>query len=142
MAQYRHRISGPLLDRIDLHVDVPALAFDDLSNRARSESSASIRSRVMAARAIQHQRFAGMDFHCNAHMPPSLIEVHCVLDEESRRIFRRVSEHFGLSARAYHRVLRMARTIADLDNSPGIRSPHLMEAVQYRVLDRSYQSAA
>ena len=136
IANYKNRLSGPLLDRIDIHVDVPALAYTQLADRSRGETSASIRQRVMAARDRQHQRFAGTGIYCNAQMPSRMIREYCTLATDSTRLLERVTEHFGLSARAYDRILRTARTIADLGDCPDISAVHVSEAVQYRVLDR------
>jgi len=136
IANYRNRLSGPLLDRIDIHVDVPALAYTQLADRSRGESSEQIRQRVIASREIQQQRFAGTGIHCNAQMPSRMIREYCDLTTDSTRLLEKVTEHFGLSARAYDRILRTARTIADLDGSADISAVHVSESVQYRVLDR------
>lgn len=136
IRRYRSRISGPLLDRIDLHVEVPAVAYRDLSGNQETESSASIADRVLKARLIQQQRFHGTKVHCNAQMNARLIKKHCELDGEGHRILELAGERLGFSARSYSRILKVARTIADLDGSPSIRTAHLAEAIQYRNLDR------
>ncbi len=136
IRRYRSRISGPLLDRIDLHVEVPAVAYRDLSGNQETESSGSIAARVLTARLIQQQRFQGTKVHCNAQMNARLIKKHCELDEEGHRILELAGEKLGFSARSYSRILKVARTIADLDGSPSIRTAHLAEAIQYRNLDR------
>jgi len=136
IRRYRSRISGPLLDRIDLHVEVPAVAYRDLSGNYETESSAAIAARVLKARQIQQQRFHGTKVHCNAQMNARLIKKYCELDEEGHRILELAGEKLGFSARSYSRILKVARTIADLDGSASIRTPHLAEAIQYRNLDR------
>jgi len=136
IRRYRSRISGPLLDRIDLHVEVPAVAYRDLSGNYETESSAAIAARVLKARQIQQQRFHGTKVHCNAQMNARLIKKYCELDEEGHRILELAGEKLGFSARSYSRILKVARTIADLDGSAAIRTPHLAEAIQYRNLDR------
>lgn len=136
IKRYRSRISGPLLDRIDLHVEVPAVAYRDLSDSRESESSAAIAARVTAARELQQERFKGSRVHCNAQMNARLIKKHCELDTEGHRILELAGEKLGLSARSYSRILKVARTVADLDGSAAIRTPHLAEAIQYRNLDR------
>lgn len=136
IKRYRSRISGPLLDRIDLHVEVPAVAYRDLSDNRESESSAAIATRVSRAREHQQERFKGSKVHCNAQMNARLIKKHCELDAEGHRILELAGEKLGFSARSYSRILKVARTIADLDGSPSIRMPHLAEAIQYRNLDR------
>ena len=132
VRSYRARISGPMLDRIDMHVEVPSLDFDELSARKPAESSAAIRARVNAARAIQHKRFEGTGTECNAHMSPRLLQKLCVLSPECETLLRGAFQHLGLTARSYDRILRVARTIADLDGGGEIRPEHIAEAVQYR----------
>jgi magnesium chelatase family protein len=139
IASYRNRLSGPLLDRIDLHVEVPAVSYAELAGRGAAppeEPSAVVRARVDAARAIQRARLAGEGMHCNAQMSPAQINQHCAVDEEGHRILEMVVDRMGMSARAYDRILKVARTIADLDGVEAISSAHLAEAVQYRKLDR------
>lgn len=136
--RYLERISGPLLDRMDLHIEVPPVGFDQLSGSGDGEPSAVIRQRVTAARKLQAERFSGLDFNCNAQIPDSLFPEFCQTTEDASRLLKRTFEKFGLSSRAYRRILKVARTIADLDNSSLIGSAHVGEAVQYRTLDRKY----
>lgn len=135
--RYMNKVSGPLMDRIDLHIEVTPVPVTDLGNMSPAESSSEIRKRVMAARAIQTERFKGNPgVHCNAQMTSKLTRQHCVLTEECRKIMEQAMERLGLSARAYDRILRVSRTIADLDNSADIQPIHLQEAITYRSLDR------
>jgi len=136
--RYLERISGPLLDRMDPHIEVPPVGFDQLSGSNDGEPSAVIRRRVAAARRIQAERFSGLDFNCNAQIPDSLFPEFCRTTEEASRLLKRTFEKFSLSSRAYRRILKVARTIADLDSSDAIGSAHVGEAVQYRTLDRKY----
>ncbi len=136
VQRYRNQISGPLLDRIDIHLEVPRLTPDELLRKEPGEASAAIRARVMAARARQMERFAGQGFFCNAQMGSRALREFCVLDAEAEGLLRAAIDQFSLSARAHDRILKLARTIADLDGSEGIGVPHLAEAVQYRSLDR------
>ena len=135
IRRYRTRISGPLLDRIDIHIEVPALAYDDLANKQSGENSAHILQRVNAARQRQLDRFAG-ELFCNAQMSTRHIRRHCSLDDAGQALLEKAMARLGLSARAYDRILKVARTIADLADAP-IQSQHLAEAIQYRALDRS-----
>ena len=134
--KYLSRLSGPLLDRIDIHIEVPAVKYRDLADRAEGESSAEISGRVERARNIQLQRFRGTKVHCNAQMTSRHIRKYCDLDAAGHRLLEIVTEKLGLSARAYTRILKVARTIADLEGSESIREQHLAEAIQYRSLDR------
>ena len=137
IQHYLSRISGPLLDRIDIHVDVPAVSYEEISDQADSESSVEIRKRVCAARIIQTKRFnAHSQIHCNAHMGPRDIKRHCALSQESRQLLKIAIVRLGLSARAYTRILKVARTIADLDAEEHIKPAHISEAIHYRNLDR------
>ena len=136
--KYLSRVSGPLLDRLDLHIEVPAVHFDELSSKASAESSETIKKRVDAARAIQNERLKGTGITCNAKMTPTLLQKHCQLDQSANRLLKAAFEKLGLSARAYDRVLKVARTIADLDHSAQIHAQHIAEAIQYRSLDRKY----
>lgn len=136
IKRYRSRISGPLLDRIDLHVEVPAVAYRDLSDSRETESSAAIAARVTQARNLQQERFKGTKVHCNAQMNARLIKKHCELDQNGHRMLELAGEKLGFSARSYSRILKVARTIADLAGSEAIRDQHLAEAIQYRSLDR------
>lgn len=139
VRQYLSRISGPLLDRIDLHVEVPAVKYQDLAQKTHGESSAQIRERVENARKIQQERFAGFDgIYSNSQMTPSMMEQFCRLGENEAAILKAAFENLGLSARAHNRILKVARTIADLAGSDNIQVVHLAEAIQYRSLDRKY----
>ncbi len=140
IQRYVGRISGPLLDRIDIHIDVPAVRFRDLTGEAgpEPESSASIRERVHFARERQLKRFAGEGIFSNASMTPRLIRHFCRIDGESKRLLEAAMTRLGLSARAYDRILKVSRTIADLDSSDHISATHVAEAVGYRSLDRTY----
>lgn len=136
--RYLERISGPLLDRMDLHIEVPPVEFDQLSGGGDGESSAVIRRRVEAVRTLQAKRYENLGFTTNAHIPDNYFQTYCQTTEEATRLLKRTFEKFGLSGRAYRRVLKVARTIADLDGSEQIGSAHVGEAVQYRTLDRKY----
>ena len=138
VRQYRSRVSGPLLDRIDLHIEVPPVQFDELAARKPGESSAAIRERVNAARAVQQQRYAGTGIGSNARIPAGKLRTYCPLSGEAQGLLRAAFERLGLSARGYDRVLKVARTIADLDGGGDILPAHVAEAVQYRSLDRKY----
>jgi magnesium chelatase family protein len=138
VGRYLGKISGPLLDRVDLQVEVPALAADEISTFTPGESSGAIRLRVDAARLIQRQRFARTSFQSNAEMTSRHMRKHCELDASSRRILDQALTHLGLSVRAYDRVLKVARTIADLAACERIESAHVAEAINYRALDRAY----
>ncbi|MGQ9921537.1 MAG: YifB family Mg chelatase-like AAA ATPase [Desulfobacca sp.] len=133
---YQNRISGPLLDRIDLQIIVPAVPFRDLAAGPDGVTSARLQQQVMAARAIQTRRLADTTAHCNAQMPPRLVKKYCQLQPEPRRLLEQAMDRLGLSARAYNRILKIARTIADLEGEAEIKTPHLAEAIQYRSLDR------
>ena len=140
--RYMSRISGPLLDRIDIQCDIQPVPYSMLKDATPSESSAQIRERVIRAREVQQQRFAAYNqtakspVHCNAQMPPKLVREYCVLDEKSDRLLAYSMDKLGLSARAYDRILKVARTIADLAGESNIASSHLLEAISYRNLDR------
>lgn len=138
VSRYLSRVSGPLLDRLDLHIEVPAVEFDALDSDERAESSAAIQARVNAARQIQNERFQGTGIPCNARITPDLLHTFCPLSDAARRLLKKAFDTMGLSARAYDRVLKVARTIADLDRSEVIDVIHAAEAVQYRSLDRKY----
>lgn len=137
IQRYRARISGPLLDRIDLHIEAPALSIADLRTASIGENSATIRRRVQAARARQTERLAASRTSCNARMGHSETRRHCPIDEGLGNLLQQAMEQLSLSARAYDRILKVARTIADLAGSDSITSPHLLEAIQYRSLDRN-----
>ncbi|MDY3281659.1 YifB family Mg chelatase-like AAA ATPase [Dysosmobacter sp.] len=134
-AKYVEKISGPLLDRIDLHVSVPSVEYEAMRRRETPESSAAIRERVEAARAMQTRRFAGTDTACNAHMTPAQLARFCVLDGAGDRLMENAFSRMGLTARSHDRILRVARTIADLEGSDAIAPEHLAEAIQYRNTD-------
>ena len=136
--RYLERVSGPLLDRMDLHIEVPPVDFERLSGGQREEPSAAIRERVSAARRRQRERYAGLGFGLNAHIPDGYFTQFCQPTEEADRLLRRAFDRFGMSARAYRRVLKVARTIADLEGSAAIAAAHVAEAIQYRTLDRKY----
>ncbi len=138
VSRYLSRVSGPLLDRLDLHVEVPPVEFEALDGQAPAESSRSIRQRVNRAREIQNRRYQGLDVGCNARLPSSLLREVCGMTESARKLLKQAFDRLGLSARAYDRVLKVARTIADLDSADAIDSQHISEAVQYRSLDRKY----
>ncbi len=129
---YQKRISGPLLDRIDIHTEVPPVEYEKLAGQTPGESSRTVRQRVEAARARQEQRLADTRLHCNADMGPAEIRKHCQLDAPGQALIKAAMRQLGLSARAYHRVLKLARTIADLDQADAIQAAHLAEALQYR----------
>lgn len=129
---YQAKISGPLLDRIDIMVEVPALEYDELEQKPGGEPSDAIRQRVNAARNIQRKRFDGLGFESNARMTPAAMEAHCRLDDAGSGLMRAAYDALGLTARSYDRILRVARTIADLAGSENISPDHLAEAIQYR----------
>ena len=137
VRRYLNKVSGPLLDRIDLHVEVTPVSFDEMTARRPTEKSADIRARVVQARATQQQRFqVSKDIHANALMPSSMVKKVCVISKAGKNLLKAATEKLGLSARAYDRILKMSRTIADLANTEAIQEEHLAEAIQYRSLDR------
>lgn len=138
--RYLSRVSGPLLDRLDLHVEVPAVNYDELSSSSVGESSAQIKLRVNRARQVQRERYRGRAIRCNARLTPAAQKEFCILDDKASILLKRAFETMGFSARAYDRVLKVSRTIADLDNSEVIKQNHIAEAIQYRNLDRKYWS--
>jgi len=138
VQRYRSRVSGPLLDRIDIHVEVRAVTFQSLADRSSGEPSQALRERVDRARARQLERFAGK-LYCNAQMSSRDVRRHATPDAAAERLLEQAMQSLGLSARAYTRVLKVARTIADLDGSSGVGTAHVAEAVQYRSLDRNLQ---
>ncbi len=140
IRQYLQRISGPLLDRLDIHVEVPRLKQDDLMQKAEGECSASIRERVRKAREIQRRRFDGTGIFCNAQMGSRQIREYCRFSETVRALLRGAISQLNLSARAYDRILKVSRTIADLAGEEEISAAHVAEAIQYRSLDRKYWS--
>ncbi len=136
VRRYRAKLSGPLLDRIDLHVEVPAVEYDDLASNRKGESSAAMLDRINAARAVQAARYAKSLLRTNADLSGGALEEHCRLDVEAASFLGEAVRSLALSARAYTRILRIARTIADMEGAPNIRTPHLAEAVNCRALDR------
>jgi magnesium chelatase family protein len=153
IQRYVSKVSGPLLDRIDIHIEVPAVQYKELRGGASSEGSAEIRARVLAAREIQHARFLetptrtkpssrapSRAIFANAQMSTQQIRTFCELSTDAERLLERAMQQQGLSARAHDRILKVARTIADLEAAPSITVPHIAEAIQYRTLDRSYWS--
>ena len=136
IQRYRTKVSGPLLDRLDLHVDVPAVPFRDLAADERGEESEAIRARVVAARARQVERYQGTRAHSNAQLRPAQIKKHCRIDGPGSTLIEQAVARLGLSARAYMRILKVARTIADLEQKESIAASHVAEAIQYRSLDR------
>jgi magnesium chelatase family protein len=137
VQKYLTKISGPLLDRIDLHVEVTPVPFSELSNQQTAEPSKNIRERVMTAREIQTKRFAGLPgIYSNAQMHTKELKTFCGLSDAGNALLKNAMEKLGLSARAYDRILKVGRTIADLDNTKDILPNHIAEAIQYRSLDR------
>jgi len=140
IQRYVAKISGPLMDRIDIHIDVPAVNYKEMRSTSVPEASSQIRDRVIAARQIQLQRFAGnrQKVYCNAQMSSSHVRTFCDLSADCERLLERAMTQQGLSARAHDRILKVARTVADLEGQPAIQSKHIAEAIQYRTLDRTY----
>ena len=137
VQRYLSKVSGPLLDRIDLHVEVVPVSFDELMARRKSDTSEEIRERVVKARQIQSDRFAGQNnIYCNAMMPSNMVKDICVITDAGVKLLKTAMERLGLSARAYDRILKVSRTIADLSGTSEIKVEHLAEAIQYRSLDR------
>ncbi len=138
VSHYLSKISGPLLDRLDLHVEVPPADFTSLSTVGQEESSEEIKKRVNKVRKIQVERYKGSKVTCNSHMTPGMIEQFCILDDEAKNILENSFNNLGLSGRAYSRIMKVARTIADMDDSEVIKKRHILESIQYRNLDRKY----
>jgi magnesium chelatase family protein len=137
VQRYMARVSGPLLDRIDIHLEVPAVKYQALTDPSAAELSDVVRERVDAAREIQRDRFASRPgIYANAHMAPRDIRTHCRPSDGADALLRTAITRLGLSARAYHRILKIARTIADLERCGGVEPRHVSEAIQYRTLDR------
>jgi magnesium chelatase family protein len=132
------KISGPLLDRIDLHIDVPSLSSTDLLTNTQTESSSSIKERTLKARLIQRKRFDRTSITNNAQMNHRQIKIFCGLNQESKVLLKKAIDELGLSARGYDKVLKLSRTIADLEDKENIEIQHLAEAIQYRSLDRNW----
>ncbi len=141
VQRYMGRISGPLLDRIDIHVDVPGLSFEEMSDtRETGPKSAEVRAVVQRSRDVQRARYRGQ-FACNAHLDAKAVRTHCVLNEAAQRLLENAMERLGFSARAYDKILRLSRTLADIEGAADISEAHVAEAVQYRSLDRGYMLA-
>lgn len=138
ISKYINKLSGPLLDRIDIHIEVQPVKYKDLSSSTLAESSAEIKKRVNKAREFQLNRYKNDDITSNAQLTPDLINKYCVLSDDCKKILEDAFNKLGLSARAHSRILKLARTIADLDESENIKINHLAEAIQYRSLDRKY----
>jgi magnesium chelatase family protein len=132
VSRYQKRISGPLLDRIDIHIEVPRVEYEKLSDDRLGEPSAAVRKRVEAARARQRARFEGTNLLANADMGPAEVREYCRLDDAGKSLLKAAMQQLHMSARAYHRILKLARTIADLAGSDEIQTAHLAEAIQYR----------
>ncbi len=138
VRKYLNRISGPMLDRLDLHIEVPPVDYNSLNSNIPQETSAQIRARVNAARAIQIKRYEGTGITCNARLTPALLKKYCTLSEQASGILRAAFDRLGMSARAYDRLLKVARTVADLEGSENIEAAHISQAIQFRSLDRKY----
>ena len=138
VRKYLNRISGPMLDRLDLHVEVPPVDYKSLANTAKGETSEKIRQRVNRARQIQNERYKGTGISCNARITPSLLREACVMTDEAAQYLSRSFDELGLSARAYDRILKVARTVADLAQSEKIEKKHIFSAIRFRSLDRKY----
>ena len=138
IQNYLNRVSGPLLDRIDIHIEVPPVEYSELSSKVKGETTAEIQKRVNKAREIQNERYKGTGITCNANLTSELSAKFCVTDEEADLLLKNAFENMGLSARAYDRILKVSRTIADLEESEMIKGEHVAEALQYRSLDRKY----
>ncbi len=141
VSAYLSKISGPLLDRIDLHIEVPPVEFKALSSSKKSETSAEIKQRVDRVREIQNERFQNTGITCNARITPALLSQMCPLDDEAKTALQKAFDSLGLSGRAYDKILKVSRTIADMDGSEVIKQVHIYEAIQYRSLDRKYWTA-
>ncbi|MBI9076300.1 MAG: ATP-binding protein, partial [Desulfatibacillum sp.] len=139
IQRYRSRLSGPLLDRIDIHVEVPTVPYKELMTDARAETSAAIANRVAKAREVQSQRFARTKIFCNAQMNGRHMKAFCKVDPSCSRLLEAAVDKLGLSARGYKRILKIARTIADMEGIVDIQATQVSEAIQYRTLDRKGQ---
>ena len=139
IKKYLNKISGPLFDRIDIQVEVNSVKYENLNSDICEETSSQIQSRVNNARNLQKIRYKGMNIYSNSELTPALIKEFCKLDDKGKFILENAFEKLGLSARAYTRILKVARTIADLDGCENIKEKHLLEAVQYRSLDKKYR---
>jgi magnesium chelatase family protein len=138
VQRYRQRVSGPLLDRIDLHIEVPAVEYRDVASERAEETSAAVRERIIRARQLQQERFRNdPKVSCNARMATRHLKQHCKLSQDSQELVRMAMNELHLSARAYDRILKVSRTIADLDGKSEISPEHVSEAIQYRTFDRT-----
>jgi magnesium chelatase family protein len=138
VKKYLGKISGPMLDRLDIHVEVPAVEYEELTGKAQGETSAQIRARVEKCRKLQQERYKGTGINCNARLSSTMIAKYCVLTESATTVLKSAFERLGMSARSYDRVLKIARTIADLDGAKLIDVKHITQAIQFRSLDRKY----
>jgi magnesium chelatase family protein len=137
VQRYLSKVSGPLLDRIDIHIEVSPISFNELSDQRKGELSSQVRSRVIQTRQIQSERYKNINnIHCNAQINTKLLREFCKIDKDGLSILKMAMERLGLSARAYDRILKVARTIADLANDTHIETKHLLEAIHYRSLDK------
>jgi magnesium chelatase family protein len=137
VQKYLNKISGPLLDRIDIHLEVTPVPFSELSSERVSEKSEAVRERVVKTRHVQEERFKdSKGVYCNAQMTSKMLKTYCKISEEGQQLLKTAMERLGLSARAYDLILKVSRTIADMDASNNIKTEHLAEAIQYRSLDR------
>ena len=141
VTRYLSKVSGPLLDRIEIQIEVPPVEFSDLTSQIQEECSADIKKRVNKARYIQQERYKGTGVKCNSGITPAMLNKCCPMDDKAQQLLGKAFDKMGLSARAYDRILKVSRTIADLDQSEVIKSIHIAEAVQYRSLDRKYWTA-
>ncbi len=138
VSQYLSKISGPLLDRFDLHIEVAPVEYENISSAKKEESSAAIRERVQKARKIQNERYRGTGITCNAYLTSELLHEVCPLTDDANTLLGEVFDRLGLSARAYDRILKVSRTMADMDGEERIDRKHVAQAVRYRCLDRKY----
>ena len=138
ISNYLSKISGPLLDRIDLHIEVAPVEYSDLKSDKKAETSKEIRERIAKAREIQNKRFEGTDINCNAQITPNRLREFCPMDSDAEKMLEGAFNTMGLSGRAYDRLLKVARTCADLDGEEIIKKKHIASAIQYRSLDRKY----
>ena len=136
--KYISKISGPMLDRIDIHIEVPQVKYEKLDSNNKSESSEEIKKRVNQAREIQYKRYKKYNIFSNSELTTPLIDTYCKLNNESKIIMKKAFDKLGLSVRAYNKILKVARTIADLESNENIETRHVAEAIQYRTLDRKY----